>query len=73
MRETISLFVARENWNCFALYVKVFELNGAVLICKRFQLSLGKVYTIFGTVGQEWIEKDGPGNGPETKVIARIL
>lgn len=48
-------------------------MNGAVIICEHFQLSLGKVCTIFGTVGQVWVKRDGPGNGPETKVIARIF
>lgn len=39
-------------------------MNGAVIICEHFQLSLGKVCTIFGTVGQVWVKRDGPGNGP---------
>lgn len=58
---------------CFALEVKVFGLNGTVIICEHFQLSLGKVQSIFGMVGQGWRIRDRPGNGPETKVIWRIF
>lgn len=58
---------------CFAREVKVFELNGTVIICEHFQLSPGKVQSIFGMVGQVWRKRDGPGIGPETKVIRRIF